>query len=31
MNDEMREHGVVDESEQQIRESDNHTLIVRKN
>ena len=33
MNDERREHSAVDEpsSEQQIRESDNHTLIVRKN
>ena len=33
MNDERRKHGAVDEpsSEQQIRESDDHTLIVRKN
>ena len=33
MNDERREYGAVDEpsSEQQIRESDDHTLIVRKN
>ena len=33
MNDERREHGAVDESslEWQICESDNHTLIVRKN
>ena len=33
MNDERREHGAVDESslEQQICESDDHTLIVRKN
>ena len=32
MSDERREHGAVDESssEQQIRESNNHTLIVRK-
>ena len=32
MNDERREHGTMDESlEQQICESDDHTLIVRKN
>ena len=33
MNDERREHGAVDESslEQQICESNDHTLIVRKN
>ena len=33
MNDERREHGAVDESslEQQIHESNNHTLIVNKN
>ena len=33
MNDERREHGAVDESslKQQICETDDHTLIVRKN
>ena len=33
MNDERREHGAVDESssEQQIHDSNDHTLIVRKN
>ena len=33
MNDERREHSAVGESssEQQIRESDDHTLIVGKN
>ena len=33
MNDERREHGAVNESflEQQIRESNDHTLIVKKN
>ena len=32
MNEERKEHGAVDESslEQQIHESDDHTLIVRK-